>query len=212
MSILMKKVLFPIVFLDSQDEPVPFSKRILAQGPFLLQLRAKKTPDNEFEQIATEVVKLSQEIEQQTGIANKIIINDRADIAKVSGADGVHLGQDDMSPKDARKILGQDALVGLSTHNLEQVEASNLEPIDYIGFGPIFNSKTKSGHSPTTGLEELSKISKIAKNPVVAIGGINSENFEQALKAGADKVAVVSDLSEAEDLEQKLLLYRRSSE
>lgn len=136
----------------------------------------------------------------------KIIINDRVDIAFALKADGVHLGQDDLSPVSARKILGENAIIGVSTHNLEQLAEAVKLPIDYAAIGPIFATKTKENPDEIIGIKIVEKARKIIGDfPLVTIGGINSANFTEILNAGADSVAIISDLLfEPDEISQKL--------
>ena len=165
------------------------TKRLIAGGARFLQLREKHLPSGAFYEDALAAVRIAHER------GAKIIINDRVDIAAAVGADGVHLGQDDLPPVEARKILGPDALIGYSTHNREQaLEAVGL-PIDYLAFGPIFLTATKEHADPTVGLKGLRAIRAIAgRFPLVAIGGISAENLSAVLEAGADSVAIISAL------------------
>jgi thiamine-phosphate pyrophosphorylase len=122
------------------------------------------------------------------------VVNDRTDVALLAGAHGVHLGQDDLPPAAARRILGDAAIIGLSTHTLAQVEASREEPIDYIGFGPIFATASKRDTSPVVGLALLTEAAARSRVPVVAIGGIDVARTPEALKAGAHAVAMIGEV------------------
>jgi thiamine-phosphate pyrophosphorylase len=125
----------------------------------------------------------------------QLIINDRVDVAVAVGARGVHLGQDDLPPQAARKLLGPTAIVGYSTHNIDQALAATKLPIDYLAVGPIFQTTTKSDTSPVLGLEGLRAVrAAIGEFPLVAIGGITHANASAAIEAGADSVAVISAL------------------
>jgi thiamine-phosphate pyrophosphorylase len=125
----------------------------------------------------------------------KIIINDRVDIALALQADGVHLGQDDLPPAAARRILGPGAIIGFSTHNPEQARLAAQMPVDYIAIGPIFATSTKQPSDPSVGLDGLRIIRHaVGTIPLVAIGGIALENSHKVLDAGADAIAVVRDL------------------
>jgi thiamine-phosphate pyrophosphorylase len=121
------------------------------------------------------------------------IVNDFIDIAMAVNADGVHLGQEDMPAKEARKIMGRNRIIGISTHNLKQAVEAQESGADYIGFGPMFHTGTKDAGHPK-GTKKLRAIKKYVKVPVVAIGGITLENVNEVLKAGADAVAVVSGI------------------
>lgn len=128
------------------------------------------------------------------------IVNDRCDLALAVDADGVHLGQGDLPYRDARTLMGTDKLIGLSTHNPDQVqEADRLKP-DYIGFGPIFKPGSKQDHDPVVGLQGLKEIRRLTSLPIFAIGGMTVENVADAMKAGADGVAVISAIVAAPDI------------
>jgi thiamine-phosphate pyrophosphorylase len=130
------------------------------------------------------------------------IVNDRCDLARAVDADGVHLGQDDLPYADARKILGPDKVIGLSTHNAAQVkEAEKLKP-DYIGFGPIFKPGAKLDHDPLVGVAGLRAVRSLTTLPIFAIGGIQVEQTGEVIRAGADGVAVISAILKASDVQQ----------
>lgn len=132
------------------------------------------------------------------------IVNDRVDIALASQADGVHLGQEDLPLGVARKLIGREKIIGISTHDLSQAEEAERGGADYIGFGPIFGTTTKNtGYSPR-GLAMLREIRKAVKIPIVAIGGITENNVTQVWEAGADAAAMISALMGAEDVAEKV--------
>jgi thiamine-phosphate pyrophosphorylase len=168
--------------------------RLSDGGATLIQLREKRKTPREFYAEA----KAALAIARERNI--KLIINDRVDIALALKADGVHIGQDDMPPEAARKILGDNAIIGFSTHYITQaIEAIKL-PIDYIAIGPIFATATKENPDPIVGLENLRRLrDAIGDFPLVAIGGINKENAKEVLSNGADSVAVISALLENPD-------------
>jgi thiamine-phosphate pyrophosphorylase len=123
----------------------------------------------------------------------KIIINDQADLALILGADGVHLGQDDIPPELARQLLGPDSIIGYSTHSIEQAKRATMLPISYLAIGPVFSTSTKSDTAAEVGLAGVRAVKEIAgKLPVVAIGGISEARIPEVLAAGADSVAVIS--------------------
>ena len=124
----------------------------------------------------------------------RYVINDRADVAKMLGADGVHLGQEDLAPARVRAIVGPDVWIGLSTHNEAQLRAADCEPADYLALGPIFATGSKENPDPVMGLAELARLRPLTATPLVAIGGITRDNVRQVLEAGADAAAVISDL------------------
>jgi thiamine-phosphate pyrophosphorylase len=121
------------------------------------------------------------------------VVNDRADIARLVGADGLHLGQDDLSIEDARSVVGE-MQVGVSTHSLEQASRADAEGADLIAFGPVFETQTKENPDPVVGLKTLEEVCQTVSRPVVAIGGITPENAGETLQAGARYVAVISAL------------------
>jgi thiamine-phosphate pyrophosphorylase len=171
-------------------------ERLTAAGARFIQLREKSLAPKDFLAEAERALEIARRREA------RIIINDRADIALAVGADGLHLGQDDLPPEAARKILGPEAVIGFSTHDIEQaVEAVKL-PVDYIAIGPVFATATKENPDPVVGLEGVRRVRRaIGSFPLVAIGGITRENFRSVLEAGADSVAVISDLvSDAENI------------
>lgn len=160
---------------------------LIQGGATLIQLREKHSSPREFFLQAQAAI----EVAHPHGV--RIIINDRVDIALAVCADGVHLGQDDMPPKAARELLGEEALIGFSTHSPAQaIKASNL-PIDYLAIGPIFPTSSKNDPDPIVGLAGLEQVRKaVGDLPLVAIGGIFSENIQTVLSEGATCAAVIS--------------------
>lgn len=164
-------------------------RRLIKGGASLIQIREKRASSREFYEAAA----ASVEIAREDGI--RIIVNDRVDIAMLVEADGVHLGQDDLSPIHARELLGKDAIIGYSTHTLEQAQAAIKMPIDYLAFGPVFATSTKDDPDPVVGLVILAQIKEVAGNlPLVAIGGITSDNIREVLKSRADSAAMIKAL------------------
>jgi thiamine-phosphate pyrophosphorylase len=129
------------------------------------------------------------------------IVNDHPDIAMAVDADGVHLGQDDLPVELARKLMGGGRIIGVSTHSVEQARAAQSAGADYVGFGPVFTTRTKDA-GPRQGIEGLSQVRKAVTLPVIAIGGINGGNLDEVLRAGADSVAVISAILAAPDLRE----------
>lgn len=164
-------------------------RRFIEGGARLVQLREKHLSSGEFYDRAAEAVRVAR----ARGVT--IIINDRVDVALAVDADGVHLGQDDLPPDAARRVLGDRAIIGFSTHNLAQALEAKEMPVDYIAFGPIFGTSSKDNPDPMVGLEGLASVRQaVSKIPIVAIGGINHENAPAVIRAGADAVAVISAL------------------
>ena len=183
--------------------------RLVDGGIRLIQLRDKHASARSFYESALAAISIARR--HDVGI----IINDRVDIALAAKADGVHLGQDDLSPEYARKILGASAIIGYSTHSLEQAKAASRLPIDYLAIGPVFSTNTKDNPDPLVALETVAEIKRAGGAvPLVAIGGIGPENIEGVFRAGADSVALVAGLvSDADQISktaEKLILQADS--
>jgi thiamine-phosphate pyrophosphorylase len=136
-----------------------------------------------------------------------VILNDRADIAAMAGAAGVHVGQEDLPVDEARKICGAPLWVGVSTHTLEQLRAAEATSADYIAVGPIFPTGTKANPDPVVGLEFLRAARQLTRKPLVAIGGITVESAGEVYRAGADSIAVIRDLMAARNPAQRAREY-----
>ncbi len=164
-------------------------RQFIDGGAGLVQIRDKSAPSRDLYKDAREAVDLAHEN------SILIIINDRVDIAMMTGADGVHLGQDDLPASEARKLLGENAIIGVSTHNLAQARQAAAGKIaDYIAFGPIFGTSTKPDHELVVGLDKLREIRTCVSNtPLVAIGGINRENLNEIFSAQAVSAAMISE-------------------
>ena len=139
---------------------------------------------------------LSQAKELKTRIGSRLtlIMNDRADLCLAAEFDGVHVGQDDLSPESARKIIGTQRWLGVSTHNPEQVAEADRTSADYIAIGPVFATASKANPDPIIGLAGVRRARELTTKPIVAIGGINRQNCMSVIEAGADSIAVISDL------------------
>lgn len=171
--------------------PVDVARAFLSADAQLIQLRCKSMPSGPFLEVALTI----REDVRKTRAT--LIINDRADIAVLSGADGLHVGQTDLAPDDARKVIGPSAMLGLSTHTKEQWEGVVREPVSYIAIGPVFGTGTKATGYDAVGLDSVRLASAAAAAyglPTVAIGGITIENAASVIEAGATSVAVISDL------------------
>lgn len=173
----------------SGSNPVGMAKKILAGGCRIIQLRGKDVSSSQFLQLACEI---SNECRTCDAL---FIVNDRADIALASGAGGLHLGQDDLPLSVARNIMGEEKIIGISTHNIEEALIADKDGADYIGFGPIFKTKTKKDAQTPKGLEALKTIRKNISFSIVAIGGLKMLNVEELFNEGADAVAMISELS-----------------
>jgi thiamine-phosphate pyrophosphorylase len=174
-------------------------RKLIEGGATLIQLRDKHASAKGFYQSAKDALEIAREFDV------RIIINDRVDIALALKAYGVHLGQEDLPPAHARNILGDDAIIGFSTHNLKQaIEAVKL-PINYLAIGPVFTTRTKENPENTIGLEGIKNVrAAVGGFPIVAIGGVTLKNFREVLAAGANTVAVISDIiSEFDKISRK---------
>ena len=182
---------------------------LIAGGASVIQLREKNaSPATFFEQ-----AQFALEVARQHHC--RLIINDRVDLALALKADGVHLGQDDMPPAAARKILGPEAIIGVSTHNVEQAREALDQPIDYLAIGPIFSTTSKQDTAAVFGLEGLKAVRAVVGSvPLVAIGGIDHHNAALVIEAGADSVAVIGALlSTRGDIRDRTqLLFRAVSQ
>jgi thiamine-phosphate pyrophosphorylase len=156
----------------------------LTGGADIVQLREKELGRAEIERAAGTFRRIAD------NFSALFIVNDDPELAKICDADGVHVGQDDVGAEEARELLGPDAIVGLSTHSEEQIAASADRPVDYISVGPIWETPTKEGR-PAVGLELISHAAEHAPHPFFAIGGIDTGNAEEVVKAGAERLCVV---------------------
>jgi thiamine-phosphate pyrophosphorylase len=163
-------------------------RMLLDGGASLIQLRDKEASGREMLDQAIACLKLTREA------GATLIINDRVDVALTAGADGVHLGQDDLSVDEAREILGEDKIIGVSTHSIDQFRAALETSANYIALGPVFPTLTKENSAPVVGLELVREARKLTDRPLVAIGGINLGRAPEVIEAGADCVAVISAL------------------
>ena len=170
---------------------------LVSAGVRLIQYRDKRATSSELFETSRQIADL---VRKAQGV---FIVNDRADVARAVDADGVHLGQDDLPVELARRILSVGKWVGYSTHILAQVIEAEKSSADYIAFGPVFPTQSKENPDPVVGLEGLRKARQATRKPLVAIGGITVENARAAIEAGADSVAVISDLLKAADIGQR---------
>ena len=165
------------------------AEALAGSGVELIQYRNKTASSRQFFEISRQL----SSVLGPRGV--RLIVNDRADIALLADAGGVHVGQDDLSVEDARAICGPDRWVGVSTHTLEQLAAADRTSADYIALGPIFPTATKKNPDPVVGTELLRKARRMTKKPLVAIGGITLERAAEVYRAGADSLAVIRDLT-----------------
>ncbi len=172
--------------LRSFERLVEFVGELRAAGVELIQYRNKRGGAREMLQHGRELRRVARGI--------RLIMNDRADLALAAEWDGVHVGQEDLSPEGARTVVGERLWVGVSTHNPEQVSEAAKAPVDYVAVGPVFETATKENPDPVIGLEGVRRARELTNKPLVAIGGITRANCRSVIEAGADSVAVIADL------------------
>jgi thiamine-phosphate pyrophosphorylase len=181
--------------------PLDLARAFLDGGARFLQLRAKTMSGAEFLDTAAALVALAHRH------GAHVVVNDRADIARLAGADGVHVGQDDLPAAAVRALAGEDAIVGLSTHTVEQVDRAVSEPVSYVAIGPVFGTTTKVTAHERVGLEmvrDAAGRTGARGLPLVAIGGITLANAPSVIQAGAASIAVISDLLADGDPERRV--------
>jgi len=171
-----------------QEEALLSAAEELAKAGVTLQQYRNKSGSHR------QILDHARELRQRLGNSVKLIMNDRADLAVAAGFDGVHVGQDDLSPAGARKVIGEGLWLGVSTHNPEQAKEADKTTADYIAIGPVFATKSKAKPDPVIGLEGVRIARALTRKPLVAIGGITRSNCRAVIDAGADAVAVISDL------------------
>src|ERR1700722_1663642 len=177
------------------------AQKLMDAGVKLLQYRAKNAA-------ARELWEESRAIAEAARRAKcTFIVNDRPDVAYLAGADGVHVGQDDLDVEHARKVIGPDRWVGVSTHRLEQFLRAAASSADYIAVGPIFQTSSKANPDPVVGTGLIRQVRPITSKPIVAIGGIKLENAAEVIAAGADSVAVISDILRAPERARRAKQY-----
>jgi thiamine-phosphate pyrophosphorylase len=203
MSSDLRKVDLPSLYaiLDpeqTQDRaPDKVLRELMQGGAKILQLRVKVMIPRDFLQLARE----TRDLTRSHGCT--FIVNDRVDIALAADADGVHLGQEDLPLHAARKLMGEK-IIGISTHDVEQAREAERGGADYIGFGPMFETRTKETGYSTRGLDRLREVRQAVKLPIVAIGGITESNVKEIWQAGADCAAIISDILGADDIASKI--------
>jgi thiamine-phosphate pyrophosphorylase len=180
---------------------VDYVRDLASGGATLIQYRNKVSGTRE---MLTQALELRHILDATVSL----IMNDRADICLAADFQGVHVGQDDLSPDGARMVIGVNRILGVSTHNLEQLREADAGPADYIAYGPAFKTSSKRNPDPLVGLEGLRAARAATKKPLVAIGGITRANARSVIDAGADSVAVIADLlsSPAKNVEEFLRL------
>lgn len=180
-----------------RESTLEIAGQLMDAGVRLLQYRAKTLPAREVLETAKQLAQLGH----QRGAA--FFVNDRPDLAFLAGADGVHLGQDDLGVEQARTVLGANRRVGVSTHNREQFVRAAATSADYVAIGPIFSTTSKANPDPVVGTELIRQLRPLTQKPIVAIGGIRLEQAAEVMEAGADSVAVIGDILGASDPAQR---------
>jgi thiamine-phosphate pyrophosphorylase len=185
-----------IIITNPQLPYITIAEKCVYHGIKMLQLREKNLSDRD-------LIKIGKEIRSITkGTGTNFVVNDRPDIAAICDADFLHLGQDDISIEDARKVVG-NMKIGLSTHSIEQVKSALKKKPDYIGFGPIYPTNAKAKPDKPVGIEQLKQVLAFANVPVVAIGGIFPENIEQVIDAGAKNIAMVRHFMQTDEFDMR---------
>ncbi len=191
---LPARLYFIVDPLDTGREPVELGRAMLAGGARLLQLRLKRAG-------TAELLAAAHQLRDATAAAGAtFVVNDRVDIALAVGADGVHLGQEDLPVAAARQLVGTDVLLGFSTHSETQLAAAGSAPADYLSLGPIFTTTSRALADPVIGCARLRAARALTSKPLVAIGGITSATAREVLDAGADAVSVIAAVVRAPDV------------
>ena len=202
----MKRLVLPrlYVILDAALLTIPeteCAKELAGAGVRLLQYRDKRATVRELFESSK---RLSSLLIPQ-GIT--FVVNDRADVALATEASGVHVGQEDLRAEAARSVIGTGKLLGVSTHNLDQFKHATATSADYVAIGPVFSTSTKANPDPVVGIELIRRVRPLTDKPIVAIGGITLERAAEVIQAGADSVAVISDILLAPDPGQRARQY-----
>jgi thiamine-phosphate pyrophosphorylase len=185
--------------------PIHIAEALFAGGAELVQVRDKSAGSGALLDEVHEILKLAP-------AGRLVIVNDRADVTRLAGAAGVHLGQTDLAPAAARRVLSSGQVIGVSSHSIEQALAADGEQVDYIAAGPVFATASKANPDPVIGLDGLRQICSHVHKPVVAIGGITLETSEEVLACGATSIAVISDLLRHADIAKRTEEWLRKLE
>jgi thiamine-phosphate pyrophosphorylase len=188
-----------------------FVEMMAESGVELLQYRNKRASSRELFEASQSISATLSRLAKPGSYEPRFIVNDRADIAVLANAQGVHVGQQDLNVEEARAIVGPDILVGVSTHSLEQLDAADKTSADYIAFGPIFPTGSKENPDPVVGLDLLREARQHTQKPIVAIGGITLERAAEVFRAGADSLAVARDLIGAENPAARAQLFLKQA-
>ena len=172
---------------ESTQDLLAYADELAAGGCTILQYRNKSGN-------ARVMLEHARELKEHLGDSVRLIMNDRADLCLAADFDGVHVGQEDLSPESVRGIIGPDYWLGVSTHNPEQLRKADLTSADYLAIGPVFSTSSKDKPDPVVGLDGVRRARQLTRKPLVAIGGITRASAASVIEAGADSVAVISDL------------------
>lgn len=189
-----------IIITKPQSSYRSIAESCVKRGVKMLQLREKFLSDKELIRIGKEIRTITR------GSETSFVMNDRADIAAICEADFLHLGQDDVSMQEARKIVG-DMKIGLSTHSIQQVKEALVQKPDYIGFGPVYPTNAKAKPDKPVGIEQLKLVLEISPVPVVAIGGVFPENIQPILSAGAKNIALVRYFMQTDQFDERVMEF-----
>jgi len=194
--------IYPILSADVfPGDPCDWARRLVEAGVKFIQYRDKQASALDLFRAASRLATLSRSLDF------RFVVNDRADLAALAGAHGVHVGQEDLPVEAARSIVGLGCMVGVSTHDLDQLRAAAVTSADYIAVGPIFATTTKANPDPVVGLDFLRQARTLTDKPLVAIGGITAERAADVYAAGADSLAVAADLANAPSLPARIIQY-----
>jgi thiamine-phosphate pyrophosphorylase len=199
-------VILDAALIPSNKSEIGLATELADAGVRLLQYRNKTAP-------ARDLFERSRELAAAL-VPRRVsfLVNDRPDVAALAGADGVHVGQDDLEVESARRVVGAEKWVGVSTHNLQQFQEAASSSADYIAIGPVFSTLSKTNPDPVVGVELLREVRRLTEKPIVAIGGISLERAAEVLEAGADSIAVISGIMNATDPAESAQQYLRAVE
>ena len=197
--------------LLKKTSELSFVEMMAESGVELLQYRNKRASSRELFEASQSISATLSRLAKPGSYKPRFIVNDRADIARLANAQGVHVGQQDLNVEEARAIVGPDSLVGVSTHSLEQLDAADKTSADYIAFGPIFPTSSKENPDPVVGLHLLREARQHTQKPIVAIGGITLERAAEVFRAGADSLAVARDLIVSENPAARAQLFLKEA-
>jgi thiamine-phosphate pyrophosphorylase len=197
--------------LLKKTSELSFVEMMAESGVELLQYRNKRASSRELFEASQSISATLSRLAKPGIYKPRFIVNDRADIALLASAQGVHVGQQDLNVEEARAIVGPDVLVGVSTHSLEQLDAADKTSADYIAFGPIFPTSSKENPDPVVGLDLLREARRHTRKPIVAIGGITLERAAEVFRAGANSLAVARDLIVSENPAARAQLFLKEA-